>query len=118
MDGMIELNALPEEVRRSIVARFGSLVELYQRIFDLQSDEYRHMKDEQRVAAIQNQLNDIVDAMEACGVEDGQDIVSSVAGDFGELIVAKAVKDLNEYLKPLGTDFVEMRRWLKDTYGI
>ncbi len=118
MNGLIELNSLPEEVQKCLVARYGSLVELYKRIFTLHSEDYRNMKDDQRVAIIRKHLDDIIDALEDCGVADGQDVVSSVASDFGELIVAKTVKDLNDYLKPLGTNFEEMRRWLKDTYGI
>ena len=118
MEGMIELKALPEEVRKCLEERYGTLVELYKRIFNLHRDEHRYMKDSQRVEVIRKQLDEIADALEECGVQDGQDIVSYVAGDYGELVVSKNVKDLNDYLRPLGTNFDEMQRWLKDTYGI
>ena len=122
MSGLNLLNQFPEEIKEKIIAEFGSIQDLYKKIFDLYQRQHSLYKikplDNQKVANIDNEIYDIEEKLEELGVEDGSDITSEISSDFGEIMVNKEINNLDLYLKQRGTDYETMRSWLKDKYGI
>lgn len=119
MEGLKRLLSLPENIKQQIDGEYGSIGQLYQNVFNLNQEECQLTgSNSPRLKQIENELLDIEDKLEEFGVTDGRDITSEIASDFGDIIVNKKIADLNEFLKPLGTDFGTMKKWLQDKYGI
>ena len=119
MEGLKRLLSLPDNIKLEIINNFGSIGQLYQKVFDLNQEEYRLTgSNSPRLKEIQTELFDIEDKLESFGITDGGDVTSEIASDFGDIILSNKIADLNKYLKPLGTDFEKMQKWLKDNYGI
>lgn len=119
MQGLKQLLDLPEEIKEQINNDFGSVGNLYRKVFDLNQEEYKLTgSNSPRLAEISNELYDIEDKLESYGVSDGRDITSDISSDFGDIIVSKRIADLNRFLEPLGTDFETMQKWLKENYDI
>ena len=119
MQGLIRLKKLPKDIQDKIVSEFGSIEGLYQKVFDLNAEEYRLTGTKNpRIDKIRNEIFDIDDKLEEFGITDGSDFTSEIASDFGNIIVSKKISDLNKYLAQFGTDFDTMQKWLKDKYGI
>ena len=78
MSGLNLLNQFPEEIKEKIIAEFGSIQDLYKKIFDLYQRQHSLYKikplDNQKVANIDNEIYDIEEKLEELGVEDGSDI--------------------------------------------
>jgi hypothetical protein len=119
MQGLKQLLDLPDEIKEQIINDFGSVGNLYRKVFDLNQEEYKLTgNNSPRIAEIQNELYDIEEKLESYGVTDGRDITTDISSDFGDIIVSKRIDDLNRFLQPLGTDFETMQIWLKENYGI
>jgi hypothetical protein len=122
MSGLNFLSQFPEEVKEKIIVEFGSIQNLYKKIFDLYQRQHSLYRikpiDNQAVANIDNEIYEIEEKLEELGVEDGSDITSEISSDFGEIIVKKENNTLDLYFKERGTDYETMRSWLKDEYGI
>jgi len=119
MEGLNRLLKLPDDIQSQIKRDFGSIAELYKKVFDLNKEEHGLILSKSpRLIEIRNELYDIEEKLESYGILDGSDITSEIASDYGDIIVTKRIADLNKYLIPLGTDFEKMKKWLKDKYGI
>jgi frataxin-like iron-binding protein CyaY len=119
MQGLDRLLNLPENIRTEIENVYGSVQDLYQKIFDLNAEEYSLTgSNSPRLNQIQAEIYDIEDKLEEFGITDGSDITTEIASDFGEIIVNKQITKLNVYLSQFGTDFDTMRKWLKNKYNI
>ncbi|SDD70745.1 hypothetical protein SAMN05216464_102336 [Mucilaginibacter pineti] len=116
MDGLKILNSLTDDQKSAITQKFGSIGQLYKKVFDLTNQEYV-LRNSNRQVEIQDQLFDIEDKLDEIGL-DGHYIKSQISSDFGEIIVNKAIKSLDAELKKFGTDYETMRDWMKDKYGI
>jgi hypothetical protein len=118
MEGLNRLHSLPDEVKSRIVEKYGSLEDLYKKIWNLDATLYSlagNTAAAQEKAVIETQLYKIDDELEELGAED---IVTDVRADFGDVIVEKNISALNEHLAQYGTDFPTMQQWLKDNYGV
>tara|TARA_Y100001001_G_C7961319_1_gene292631 strand:- start:315 stop:680 length:366 start_codon:yes stop_codon:yes gene_type:complete len=119
MQGLKRLLCLPENVKNQIVNAYGSVQNLYQKIFDLNAEEYGLTgSGSPRLNEIQTEIYHIEDQLEEFGLTDGNDIITEISSDFGEIIVNGHIKELNNYLSQFGTDFDTMRQWLKSKYNI
>jgi len=119
MQGLIRLKRLPKEIQEKIVAEYGTVERLYQKVFDLNSEEYRLTGTKNpRIGEIHSELYNIEAKLEEFGINDGSIFITEIASDFGEIIVTRKINDLNKYLAQFGTDFETMQKWLKDNYGI
>lgn len=119
MQGLDRLLNLPENIKTEIENEYGSVQDLYQKIFDLNAEEYSLTgSNSPRLSAIQTETYNIEDKLEEFGLTDGSDITTEISSDFGEIIVNKRITKLNDYLSQFGTDFDTMREWLKNKYNI
>lgn len=119
MNGLNRLLQLPVEIKGKINKEFGSIQNLYQKVFDLNAEEYTLTGSKSpRLKQIQQEIYDIEDRLEDFGLTDGSDLTIEISSDFGEIIVNKEISKLNEYLAQFGTDFDTMRKWFKDKYEI
>jgi len=119
MQGLDRLLNLPDNIKTEIENEYGSVQDLYQKIFDLNAEEYSLTGSKSpRLNKIQTETYDIEEKLEEFGLTDGSDITTEISSDFGEIIVNKRVTALNDYLSKFGTDFDTMRDWLKNKYNI
>ena len=90
MTGIEYLEGFPEEIKEQIITEYGSLIDLYQMIFELNSQQYKLYQvkplEKQKIFAIRNKLFDIEDKLEEFGIEDGRDVTTEVSSDFGEFM--------------------------------
>jgi hypothetical protein len=122
MTGLNYLSQLPESIKSKIVIDFGSLQDLYLKIFDLSKKDYelfikKPKGFEQVREEIQNLFYDIEDKLDSYEI-DGSELVTEIRSDFTEIIVNKRIQDLNDYLKQFGTDYDTLREILRRDYGI
>lgn len=112
MEGIKSLESLPEQVKDSIGKEFGSLNELYRRIFDINHSERmaHRQRDQKAISACEQELLDIEDKLEELGAEDGRDITTAIASDYGDLVVKETIDNLNKHLARQGTNFESMRK--------
>ena len=122
MEGHNTLHSLPQDTKNAISEKFGSIGQLYKRVFDLENENYRlHISKlvgkEVRQAEIRNELSEIEMDLDEIGIN-GDDILLDISNDHGEIILQRKISDLDNYLRKFGTDFETMRKWMKDDYGI
>lgn len=122
MNTIEKLVTLTESQKNELVNKFGSTDELYKIIFDLHNSEYKlylakPLDFSIQVNSIQHKLISIEQFLDEIGI-DGHYIISDIAGDHGEIIVKGRINELDNYLKKFGTNYEEMRKWIKETYGI
>ncbi|WP_422102503.1 hypothetical protein [Vreelandella sp.] len=115
MQGIESLGNLPEQVKDRIGKEFGSLNDLYRRIFNINHSEHmaHRQRDQKAISAYEQELLDIEDKLEELGAEDGRDITTAIASDYGDLVVKETIEKLNEHLARQGTDFESMREYLR-----
>ena len=124
MQGYYYLKELSKEFQDKIDTEFGSIEKLYKLVFDFNNSMYvlflkrevnlnystQNQSIENKIYEIENKLNDF-------GV-DGDFITREIRNDFGEIIVKQNINALNKELEPYGTNFNEMRNWMKNKFGI
>jgi hypothetical protein len=121
MEGLQILHSLPSDKKEKIEKEFGSIEELYKKVFDNYNEDYKLHRTkpsgyQEQQEKIKNALYDIEDKLDEMEL-DGHSIITDISSDHGEIIVNKTVKDLDEYLKQYGTTFEKMREWLKKHLG-
>ena len=122
MEGLEYLRSLSQETKEKISAEFGGIENLYKTVFDINKNEHslyankpENYKSQLQLA--ENSLNEIESRLEKIGL-DGRDVTTEIASDFGEIVVSKNINALDNYLKQHGTDYLTMRDWIKENYGI
>lgn len=117
MDALLKLSLLPEEAKVKISNEFGSVAKLYIKVYDFEKENYYLHKYKPasykiRQGEIENTFYEIEDKLEKAGL-DGNEIVTSIATDFTEVITKKIVRGADDYLEQLGSTYEEMREWLR-----
>ena len=122
MEGLEYLRSLSQETKEKISSEFGGIENLYKTVFDINKTEHslyankpENYKSQLQLA--ENSLNEIENRLEKIGL-DGRDVTTEIASDFGEIVVSKNINALDNYLKQHGTDYLTMRDWIKENYGI
>ena len=115
MEGIESLRNLPEQVKDRIGEEYGSLNDLYRHIFNINHNERmaHRQSDQEAISRYEQELLDIEDRLEELGAEDGRDITTASASDYGDIIVKETIDNLNDHLARQGTDFESMRKYLR-----
>ncbi|WP_439900904.1 hypothetical protein [Vibrio cholerae] len=118
MQGLKDLDRLADNVKVGIIAKYGSLNDLYKTLMNLNHQERLAFiaKDENKKIEIQNEVNNIENYIESLGVEDATDITVSISNDYGDIVAKERIDNLNVYLAQFGTDFEAMRDALQKKY--
>lgn len=138
MQGLEFTRHFGDNLQRQICQHFGSVEQVYQRVFELQIAEYQLTKEmpdrETRYTfcermraklqttalfepfqAIQTQLNNLCSFLEMHDEEIlGEEFVLCVGKDFEALILHKQTKTLKTYLKRFGGKFPNLEAWLEE----
>lgn len=113
MDGLKNLNTIPEDFKNAIINDFGTLMNFYYHILENAKDEYSEFKSGKTTYKYEEERDKIVEKYEVAGFKGVERLVSSINEDFGDIIVKRVVDNLNAYLTPLGTNFSEMQQRLR-----
>lgn len=122
MQGLKNLNDLSQEQKDAISKEFGSVEGLYRKVFDLTSEDYdlstkKPENCEERKNKIAEELYDIEEKLDEMNIS-GDMIVSDISSDFGDIIVKRQIENLDNYLRSFGTNFENIRNWLRNNYNI
>lgn len=97
-----------------IKTEFGSLDQLYSKGLELVSTEFSIQRGNSAtkqtdLASSRKSIHDLEDKLDALDL-DGHRIITEITSDFGDMVVAPIVADLEARLKPLGLTFDETRK--------
>ena len=99
MNGRDLLNLLPDTVKQQIIAKYGSLDNYYQHVFNIHEADYaiyiaKPADSRQRRSEIKHQIFDLEEELEAFGLDDGSAVIVEISSDHGDQIVGNLVRRL------------------------
>jgi len=108
MKGLNMLRCLSMEKTTMIDDEFGSLENLYKKIFELHEEDFKLYKSKTygylaRLEQIRNDLYEIEDRLNEMGI-DGFNIVSTISNDQEELMLSKKVLNLDSIERVPGSN--------------
>jgi hypothetical protein len=122
MDSLKELQNLPREIKAKIDSEFGTVDNLFKKIFDLHAESHYLSKTKPknylpRIIEIRDELYRTEDLLDSFGLV-GYKIISRISDDLAEMEISKLVDELKMNLKQYGPSSDEMKGWIKKHFEV